>query len=140
MRARPATLLGFDYGDRTIGVAAGQTVTGSATPLGTVRVSETGPDWSAIEGLVASWQPDALVVGLPLKVDGGEQAATRSARSFGEQLARRFGLPVHSVDERFSTIEARRRLAESGRPEADDDPVAAQIILEAWLAEQQIRT
>lgn len=137
MTDHPATFLGFDYGDRLIGVAVGQSVTATANPLGCVRVTGGRPDWDAIAGLLRTWEPDALVVGLPLKLDGGEQAATRAARSFSAELERRFRLPVHAADERLSTVEARRRLAEAGRPDEEDDPMAAQIILEAWLGERQ---
>ncbi len=134
---RPRTLLGFDYGHKRIGVAVGQTLTATATPLTTVRVTAAEPDWAGIGELIETWQPDALVVGIPLNMDGTEQATTRTAREFGRELARRFRLPVHSADERLSTVEARRRLVEAGRHALDEDPVAAQIILEAWLQEHQ---
>lgn len=134
---RPRTLLGFDYGCRRIGVAVGQTLTATAAPLTTVRVTAAEPDWEAIAKLVGVWQPDALVVGVPLNMDGTEQATTHAARAFGRELTRRFGLPVHSADERLSTIEARHRLAQAGRDPTHEDPVAAQIILEAWLEEQR---
>jgi len=140
MKRRAATYLGFDYGDSRIGVAVGQSVTGTANPLDTVRVVDSHPDWDTIARLIHAWEPAALIVGKPLRMDGTEQAATRAARTFGEELARRFRLPVHAADEHLSTVEARRRLAEAGHPDADDDPVAAQIILEAWLGEQQTPT
>ncbi|NIR29795.1 MAG: Holliday junction resolvase RuvX [Gammaproteobacteria bacterium] len=130
---RPRTLLGFDYGHKRIGVAVGQTLTATATPLTTVRVTAAEPDWESIGELIETWQPDALVVGIPLNMDGTEQATTRAAREFGRELARRFRLPIYGADERLSTIEARRRMVEAGRHALDEDPVAAQIILEAWL-------
>ena len=133
MSKRPSTLLAFDYGELSIGVAVGQTVTATATPLTTVRVRHRRPDWNRIASLVRSWEPDALVVGLPYTMEGAEQDSSRSARRFGNQLAGRFRLPVHWVDERLTTREARSRLVELGRPEDDDDPVAAQLILESWL-------
>jgi putative Holliday junction resolvase len=129
----PATLLAFDYGARKIGVAVGQTVTGTASPLGSIAVRGGAPDWDAVVSLVRTWRPDALVVGLPLNMDGTEQDTTRRARRFARQLRERFSLQVHLVDERLSTREARQRLAARGRTDADDDPVAAQIILEDWL-------
>ena len=133
MSKRPSTLLAFDYGELSIGVAVGQTVTATATPLTTVRVRHRRPDWNRIASLVRSWEPDALVVGLPYTMEGAEQDSSRSARRFGNQLAGRFRLPVHWMDERLTTREARSRLVELGRPEDDDDPVAAQLILESWL-------
>jgi putative holliday junction resolvase len=132
----PTTVLAFDFGERRIGVAVGQTVTSTASPLGSVPVRHGRPDWEAIAALLEAWAPDMVVVGLPLNLDGTEQPLTRRARRFGNQLAGRWGLPVELEDERLSTREARSRLLAEGRPRADDDPVAAQVILEAWLAGQ----
>lgn len=134
---RPETLLGFDYGHKQIGVAVGQTLTATASPLTTVRVTAAEPDWDAIGRLVETWHPDAIVVGIPLNMDGTEQLTTHTARRFARELGHRFHLPVYPADERLTTVEARRRLAEAGRPQAEDDAVAAQIILEAWLEERQ---
>ena len=136
MIQRPVTLLGFDYGGKRIGVAVGQTVTATAEPLTSVPVNGTTPDWHAIGQLVQAWQPDAFVVGLPLNMDGTEQDTTQAARRFRNQLAGRYPIPVHTADERLSTREARERLANRGRPLEDDDPVAAQVILETWFSEQ----
>jgi putative Holliday junction resolvase len=123
------TLLGFDYGTRRIGVAVGQTLTGTATPLATVRVLNGRPDWSHINVLIRQWQPQALVVGLPLQMDGGTQQVTGKAEKFARQLRGRHRLPVYFADERLTTREARLRV--SGN--ADLDCVAAQVILESWL-------
>ena len=129
------TFLAFDYGERHVGVAVGQTITGTASPLSTLAVRRGVPDWDAIARLVADWRPDALVVGEPLLMDGGTQPMTRQARRFGHALARRFGLPVHTADERLTTVEARAELAARGelRGHEADHPVAARIILESWL-------
>lgn len=137
MTEQAETLLAFDYGEKNIGVAVGQTLTGTANPLETIRVSASSPDWDAISRIVMTWQPDALVVGLPLNMDGTEQKVSRRARRFGNQLLGRYRLPVHLVDERLTTREARDRLASEGRAGRDDHPVAAQIILESWLNEQR---
>ena len=138
------TFLGFDYGERRIGVAVGQSVTGTASPLSTVRVRGGEPDWASIEGIVAAWEPDGLVVGEPLHLDGRAQPMTRRARRFQHALRSRFGLPVHAADERLTTVEARAELAGRGafrgsgarRAREIDHPVAARIILESWLARQ----
>ena len=137
MREQAETLLAFDYGEKNIGVAVGQTLTGTANPLETIRVAGSSPDWDAISRMVKTWKPDALVVGLPLNMDGTEQKVTRRARRFSDQLFGRYRLPVHLVDERLTTREARDRLAAEGRAGSDDHPVAAQIILESWLNEQR---
>lgn len=128
-----STLLAFDYGLKRIGVAVGQTLTGTANALQTVAVKNHHPDWPAIERLIETWSPDALVVGLPLNMDGTEQEMTEHARRFGRKLHGRFKLPVHLADERLTTREAKWR--RSGN-DADEnlDPVAAQVILEGWLA------
>lgn len=133
MTARPRTLLAFDFGLKRIGVAVGQTQTSSANPLQTVPVRRERPDWQAIAKLVNTWTPDALVVGLPLNMDGSEQEMTESARRFARQLKGRFGLEVHLVDERLSTREARGRLAQQGKPSSGADAIAAQVILEGWF-------
>ena len=138
------TFLAFDYGERRIGVAVGQSVTGTASPLSTVRVQDGEPDWTSIEGIVAAWNPDGLVVGEPLHMDGRPQPMTRRARRFQHDLRSRFGLPVHAADERLTTVEARAELAERGafrrsgarRARELDHPVAARIILESWLGER----
>ena len=128
--ARGQSFLGFDYGTRRIGVAAGNSLLKTAQPLATV-VARGDARFAAIGRLVAEWRPDALVVGVPLHPDGAAHDNTRRARAFGRQLHGRFGLPVHEVDERYSTTEA---LAEGGRAAArDTDAAAAAIILEQYL-------
>lgn len=138
------TLLGFDYGRRRIGIAVAQEITGSASPLATVATTPGGkPDWPVIEKLVHTWRPDALVVGIPLNMDGSPQGMSRAARRFANQLHERFRVPVFTADERLSSIEARYRLrdAESGAPHdraAYRDQVnmiAAQVILQTWLSQ-----
>ncbi|MBT8421122.1 MAG: Holliday junction resolvase RuvX [Gammaproteobacteria bacterium] len=131
----PTTLLGFDLGSKQIGIAVGQTLTNTANPLGVIAVRHNVPDWPAIDRMLEAWTPDALVVGLPLNMDGTEQEMTYAARRFRNQLIRRYRLPVHVADEQLSTREARDRLARDGKLDADDDPVAAQIILETWFSE-----
>ena len=135
MTHETTTLLAFDFGEKRIGVAIGQTVTGTATPLDTIPVRGARPDWNAVDRLVDAWKPDALVVGLPLNMDGTEQWITARARRFASRLHARSGLPVHLADERLSTREAWTRLIESGSRRDGPDPVAAQVILEGWFAE-----
>lgn len=133
------TLLGFDYGPRKIGVAVGQTITGSASPLTTIRSHGERPDWSRIEDLIREWRPKAAVVGLPFNMDDSEAELAPRARRFARQLHGRFGLEVHLVDERLTSLEARRQL---GRTSASAkaieaiDAMAAKLILETWLCEQ----
>ena len=133
-------VLGFDYGARRIGVASGNRISGSARPLPALVAKAGQPDWSRVDALLVEWQPDALVVGLPLTLDGGEQAVTRGARGFAAALEERFGLPVHLMDERHSSQEAARRFAGQRaagaarrRDVANIDSLAAVVILEGWL-------
>ncbi len=137
---QPGVLLGFDYGLRKIGVAVGQTVTGTASALTTLTARQDRPDWEAIGRLIAEWNPEALVVGLPLNMDGTEHDLTRAARRFGNQLTGRYNLPVHLVDERLTSIEAEHMLAEQHhrRPQKEEvDRLAAQLILQTWLDEKR---
>jgi putative Holliday junction resolvase len=129
------TLLGFDFGPRKIGIAVGQTVTGSATPLITLRSHREKPDWPRIERLVREWRPDAAVVGLPYNMDDTETEIAPRAKRFARQLEGRFGLPVHLVDERLTTIEARRQLGKQASSPEVVDAMAAKLILETWLCE-----
>ena len=135
MMDEPRTLIAFDFGEKRIGTAIGQTVTRTATALETVPVRRKKPDWAAIDRLIDAWKPDALVVGLPLNMDGTEQWITAHARRFANRLHGRSGLPVHLADERLSTREAWTRLIKSGERRGGPDPVAAQVILEGWFAE-----
>ena len=130
------TLLGFDYGPRKIGVAVGQTITGSASPLTTIRSHGERPDWARIEGLIREWQPKAAVVGLPYNMDDSETALAPRARRFARQIEGRFGLQVHLVDERLTSLEARRQLGREATSLEVVDAMAAKLILETWLCEQ----
>ena len=133
------TLLGFDFGPRKIGVAVGQTITGSATPLTTLRSQGEKPDWVRISALISDWQPAALVVGLPFQMDDQEVPWSPRVHRFARQLEGRYRLPVHLVDERLTSREAHRQLAARDRrtPTLEAvDALAAALILETWLCEQ----
>ncbi len=136
-----ATLLGFDFGLKRIGVAVGQTVTETARPLTTLKAMEGEPEWDVLTKLVKTWQPDAMVIGIPFNMDGSEQPLTRLARRFKQQLQERFHLPVYEMDERLSTKDARERLFEKGGYKAlkngQVDRVAAQLILQNWLTSKK---
>jgi putative Holliday junction resolvase len=133
----PRIVLGFDFGTRRIGVAVGQGLTRSASALVTLSNRNGAPDWEAIGRLIEQWQPAALVVGLPLNLDGSDHEITRLARRFGNRLRGRYNLPVYTMDERLSSAAAEALLAEQGRyDKADVDKVAAQLILQGWLEQQ----
>ena len=126
MPSVPRSFLAFDFGLRRVGVASGNSVTRQATPMKTVS-AEGEQRFAEIARLIAQWQPDALVVGVPYHPDGAEHDNTRRARRFARQLHGRFALPVHEVDERYTTTEAHSLGA------ADADAAAAAIILEQYL-------
>jgi putative pre-16S rRNA nuclease len=135
-----ASVLGFDFGTRLIGVAVGNRLSGSRA-LTTVNNRESQPDWRRIDALVAEWQPAQLVVGLPLRIDGGEQAMSRAARTFASALEERYKLDVRLVDERLTSAEASRRFASQRaagtarrKHAATIDAIAAEVILENWFA------
>jgi putative Holliday junction resolvase len=130
-----ATLLGFDYGTRKIGVAVGQTVTGTASALKTLLSVKNRPDWERIGQLIEEWKPDALIVGLPLNLDDSETDATIPALRFSRQLEGRFHLKVHLADERFTSAEARDRLGQKVKEFGKYDAMAAKLILETWLSD-----
>ena len=139
-------ILAFDFGLRRIGVAVGQSTTGTASSLETVRNSQQ-PDWQAIDRLVQEWQPARLLVGLPLGPDGDETPMSAAARSFGAALQKRYELEVLFADERLSSSAARQHFVEqraAGRARkkhaARLDAVAARIILENWLQANRERS
>jgi putative Holliday junction resolvase len=144
MNNGPATVLGFDFGRKRIGIAVGQTLTASARPLETVRVRDDGPDWDAIGHIVDSWRPERLIVGLPTQLDDSEHPLAAAVHGFAAALRQRYALPVELVDERLSSHEAAQIAVAAGgrtaphRQSAKEtlDRIAAQVILETWLAEQ----
>ena len=137
----PETVLAFDFGLKRIGIASGDSLTRSAAPRPAALSGAQGPDWQAITREVQALAPRRLIVGAPYNADGTEGALSARARAFAQELERRFALPVHLVDERFSSLEAsaaltarrasgarRRRIAR-----ADIDSAAAAVILGRWF-------
>lgn len=131
------TLIAFDFGTKSIGAAIGQEITGTARPLAAFKAQDGVPDWQKIERLLKEWQPDLVVVGLPLNMDGTEQPLTERARKFANRLHGRFGVQIALHDERLSTVEARANLFDHGGFRALDkgsvDSASAVVILESWF-------
>ncbi len=125
--AAPSLFLAFDYGTKRIGVASGNSVTRTATVLTTLAQAGEDARFAAIGKLIAEWQPSALVAGVPRHPDGAPHDNTRRAERFARQLRGRFGLPVHEVDERYTTTEA---LASGAQ---DVDAASAALILEQYF-------
>ncbi len=131
------TFLAFDFGTRSIGVAVGQQITGTARPLNALKAQNGTPDWNLIEKLLKEWQPALVIVGLPLNMDGTEQPLTARARNFANKIHGRFGVAIKLHDERLSTAEARAGLFEHGGFRALDkgsvDSASAVVILESFF-------
>lgn len=126
-------IIGFDFGLKRIGVAIGQTVSQTASPKAIVASKDGQPDWAHISKLFAQWQPVAIVVGLPMHLDGTPQALTQPARKFGQRLSGRYQRPVFFIEEQLSSVEAENRAKQTHNPAQHLDDQAAQIILENWL-------
>jgi|TARA_B100000745_G_scaffold297824_1_gene245349 putative Holliday junction resolvase len=135
--AKAITALGFDYGDRSIGVAIGQSITGAAQPLKALKAQQGAPNWELVGTLIEQWQPDLLVIGFPLEMDDSEQETTRKAQRFANRLNGRFNKKVVFVDERLTTREAKSQLFAAGGAKALEkatvDSKAAQLILESYF-------
>jgi len=136
-------VIGFDFGTKRIGVAVGQFLTKTASPERIIAAQDGIPEWKQIEELRQQWKPTALVVGLPLNMDGTEQELTLRARKFANRLYGRLALPVHLTDERLTTREARDRIntfsaSNAYKPQFVDSAAAA-LILESWFSEWAIR-
>ncbi len=131
------SVLGFDFGLKRIGIATGQTITNTASPLTTIQSVNDKPDWDSIEKHIKQWKPDALIVGLPTMLDGSETEITRAAKKFSRELQQRFSLPVYLVDENLSSYAAEEQLKQdmkiSKHNKHEIDKMAAAIIVQSWL-------
>lgn len=132
--------MGFDFGMRHIGIAIGQEVTASASPLTSIKAKDGIPNWEDIDILIEQWQPDVLVVGLPLNMDGSPQQMTFNARKFSNRLKERTKIATETFDERLSTADAKERLfAQGGYKNLKKNKIdsgSAALILESWMTAQ----
>ena len=131
------TIIGFDFGKKYIGVAVGQEITGSASPLGSIKAKDGIPNWDSLAAYLKEWQPDFIVVGLPLNMDGSEQQLTLDAKKFGNRVAGRYGLKVEFQDERLTTADAKERLFSQGGyknlKKDNIDAESAALIIESYF-------
>jgi len=132
--------LGFDFGNKKIGIAVGYADTGIASPLQTLRSNNQVPDWNGISKLIAEWQPIGLVVGISKQQDGSDNVITPRMQKFCRQLHGRFNLPVHQIDEALTTFAAKQLLYDDLKVSAAklwqvQDQLAAQLILQSWFNE-----
>jgi len=131
--------IGIDYGLTNVGIAIGQSITGTAAALKTIKVNKKF-NWEALDEIIKQWQPEAIIIGLPLTEDGKEQLITKQTRNFNKKVINRYNLPVHEVDERYSSMQAQEAFAEArkignakrkGSQKLDSH--AAKNILQRWL-------
>ena len=131
------TILGFDFGKKYIGVAVGQEITGTASPLGSIKATNGIPHWDNLSSYLTEWQPDLIVVGLPLNMEGTEQQLTLDAKKFGNRISGRYGLTVEFQDERLTTADAKERLfAQGGYKNLKKDNIDAEsaaLIIESFF-------
>ena len=131
------TIIGFDFGKKYIGVAVGQELTGSASPLGSIKANDGIPNWDSLASYLTEWQPDFIVVGLPLNMDGSEQQLTIDAKKFGNRVAGRFGIKVEFQDERLTTADAKEQLFNRGGfknlKKDNIDAESARLIIESFF-------
>ena len=131
------TILGFDFGLKKIGVAVGQMVTKTASPLTLLKAQDGAPQWNDVQKLIEEWAPQLIVVGYPIHMDGTEQAMTKAAKRFGNRLNGRFQIPVEWVDERLTSYEAELLLEDLNNPSESDklnvDTFSAKLIIEQWF-------
>lgn len=137
-----ATIMAFDYGLRQLGVAVGNRTTATAQALTTLKANDGTPRWEEIQALLEEWQPQLLLVGLPLNMDGSSSELSRRAEKFGRRLQGRFRLPVEFMDERLSSFDAKQQLRNGGHKgdykASPADALAAELILRSWLEEDRI--
>jgi putative Holliday junction resolvase len=144
MQATPESgrsLIALDYGRKRIGVATGICITGTAAALTTISAQNGTPDWLSLEKIVAEWQPDLFVVGMPYNSDGSESEMTSEVKGFAAKLEARYQIPVEHIDERYTSAEAEALLKEERRrgsrtkklKKEDVDAKAAQLIAESWM-------
>ncbi|ALO42949.1 Holliday junction resolvase RuvX [Pseudoalteromonas phenolica] len=131
------TVMGFDFGTKSIGIAVGQEITGTANSVGAVKARDGIPNWDEIGNHISDWKPDLLVVGLPLNMDGTNQQVTFQAKKFANRLHNNFKLQVETQDERLTTTDAKARLFEQGGyrnlGKSNVDGMSAVIILESFF-------
>ena len=133
-------MLSFDFGTKSIGVAVGQEITGTASPLNALKAQDGIPDWQQVETIFNEWSPQLVIVGLPWNMDGTQQEVTFAAKKFANRLHARFRVAVETSDERLTTVDAKARLFELGGYKKLDkqkvDSVSACLIFESWYERQ----
>lgn len=138
---RQTVVIAFDFGTKRIGCALGQSIMQIARPLSTIAAKDGQPDWHCVQAVIDEWQPNLLLVGLPLNMNGTEQDITHRASKFARQLKERFSISVYTIDERLTTTEARSRAFDQGGYRAirksEIDSLAAKLMVEQWFSDPE---
>jgi len=133
-----SVILGFDFGTQKIGIATGQLITATASPLQTYSYQNKKLNWDYFADLIHQWKPNALVVGLPFQLDNQASETAPRAKRFARQLHGRFNLAVYMVDERLTSMDAKSQLGKQAKNPLLVDAMAAKLILETWLSLSEI--
>lgn len=132
-------VLGFDFGEKRIGVALGDSLTKIVHPLQTIETEINSERFYIINGLLEKWKPDYVVIGIPFNDDGTEHRLTMLAKKFSGKIQNKYNLPVFNIDERYTSAEAESILRERGVKIKENkgliDQFAAKIILESFFRE-----
>lgn len=133
-------VLSFDFGTKRIGAAIGQTISGTASELKPIKANDGIPDWSEIETLIKTWQPDLILVGLPLNMDGTQSLMSKRATKFGKRIHGMFGKQIEMIDERLSSEEVKQQCRQRGIKDFGQhsvDGMVAKILFEDWYDTSQ---
>ena len=134
---REGNIIGFDFGQRRIGVAIGNNISKTAQPLITIESTTNNQTFEAIQKIMDEWRPVSIVVGVPFNVDGSEHKVTNLSKKFAKQLEQKYSLPTHLIDERYTSIEANHELKDKKidlkKKKLLIDQIAAKIILQSYL-------
>ncbi len=130
-------IIGFDFGEKRIGVAIGNNISKSAQALITIESASSNQKFEAIQKIMDEWKPVSIVVGVPFNVDGSEHKVTNLCKKFAKQLEQKYALPIHLIDERYTSIEASYEIQDKKidlkKKKLLIDQIAAKIILQSYL-------
>ena len=134
---REGNIIGFDFGQKRIGVAIGNNISKSAQALITIESASSNQKFEVIQKIMDEWQPVSIVVGVPFNVDGSEHKVTNLCKKFAKQLEQKYALPIHLIDERYTSIEASYEIQDKKidlkKKKLLIDQIAAKIILQSYL-------
>jgi putative holliday junction resolvase len=134
---KEGNVIGFDFGQKRIGVAVGNNISKTAQALITIDSSSNNQKFEAIQKIIEEWQPISIVVGVPFNVDGSEHKVTNLSKKFAKQLEQKYSLPIHLIDERYTSIEASHEIKDKKvdlkKKKLLIDQIAAKIILQSYL-------